>query len=39
MGTFVGLGEFSIDKTSDTVTVDQIVEFFSQEMWTLMFRL
>ena len=27
VGTFVGLGEFSIDKTSDTVTVDQIVNF------------
>ena len=32
VGTFVGLGEFSIDKTSDTVTVDQIVNFSERDV-------
>ena len=32
VGTFVGLGEFSIDKTSDTVTVDQIVNFSDRDV-------
>ena len=30
--TSVGLGEFSIDKTSDTVTVDQIVNFSERDV-------
>lgn len=32
VGEFVGLGEFSVDKTSDTVTVDQIVNFSEREV-------
>lgn len=32
LGNFEGLGEFSISKTSDTVTVDQIVNFSEREV-------
>ena len=32
LGNFEGLGEFSVSKTSDTVTVDQIVNFSEREV-------